>query len=395
MMLGSFYLKANIPVKASKLLQFRKGQFISRCKYSNTTSTSGDNLEIKVKTLRPPNSVQQNAARKLRRSFVPQSNRTHYISKDQLAPHLISNFKVRSCTTITTSEKYDLFKVILLLNDQGLQPTNLIPGEIVTFKYTHDGDRGDVMILGQNGSIVSWGFDENTVLENILPLVSSARMNPLDRQKYESEDIDYIELVTEEDVAIIGLPSNIAREESFISEDLLVVNSTNRSLGLLDKAAFSSGISRSTFLAVLESALDEHITQSRVITETFSKGTQINLKEKHFLKSIGRLFLIRGKLNLYSELIETPDLYWSEPQLEKIFKNVSKYLDVTPRINILNSKLDYSTDESRALLAVFNEKKSTFLEWIIIYLIAFEVCFELYHYYEKHSTKPNLVGQTS
>ncbi|CAI6442802.1 CMF_HP2_G0012080.mRNA.1.CDS.1 [Saccharomyces cerevisiae] len=75
---------------------------------------------------------------------------------------------------------------------------------------------------------------------------------------------------------------------------------------MLDKAAFSSGLSRSTNLAVLEEAMEKHISKTRTITENISKGTKLNLRSSDALKSIGRLFLIRGKLNLYSELIETP-----------------------------------------------------------------------------------------
>ncbi|EDO17703.1 hypothetical protein Kpol_1033p6 [Vanderwaltozyma polyspora DSM 70294] len=354
-----------------------------RC-YSEQKTIEDDIPYIRMKMVRSPRSIQQNPSRYLRRSFVPKYSKAQHLKKDWNVQNLSTNYKVKVCTTITTGERYDLSKAIGLLNLNGLQPSNLIPNEIVTFKYIYDGVRGDIMVLGQNGSVVSWGFDENTLTNNILPLIESAIINPLVPDKYESEDLDFIELDNEDETTLKLLPSGDANEASFIAEDVIVINSIDQTSGLLDKAAFSSGISRSTSLAVLESALEEHINRSRIITESVSNGKKMNLNERDFLKSIGRLFLIRGKLNLYSEIIETPDLYWSEPQLEKIYKNVSKYLDVVPRINILNSKLDYSTDESRALLAVLNERKSTFLEWIIIYLIAFEVCFELYHYYEKN-----------
>ena len=134
----------------------------------------------------------------------------------------------------------------------------------------------------------------------------------------------------------------------------------------------------------LEATLDSHIEKTREFTESLSRGRKLNISEKAVLQSTGRLFLMRGKLNLYSELIETPDLYWSEPQLEKIYRQISRNLDIQPRISILNTKLDYATDEARALMAVLNEKKGTRLEWIIIYLITVEVCFELFHFYEKY-----------
>lgn len=344
--------------------------------------------DLNVRTMKPPRSS-QNPSGNLRRAFVPHFNLTRYNFRDELENVLLKYLKLKPCTTVTTAESYDLPKCITLLHNQGFQPISLIPDEIITFKHHCNGNTGDIMILGQSGSIICWGFDEATVNQNILKLVEDARKNPLDSDEFESEDMDYVEL--ENKPQLESIESDFANntaikylDTSFLVGDLILINSTDSGTGLLHKAAFSSGFSRSTKLAVLENAMERHIFETRVITEKVSKGVRLNLKRGDALKSIGRLFLIRGKLNLYSELIETPDLYWSEPQLEKIFKETSKYLDIGPRINILNSKLDYSTEETRALMNVLSEKNSTVLELIIIYLIAFELCFELYHFYERY-----------
>lgn len=346
-----------------------------------------------LKTGRPPR-ILQDPSRLLRRTSVPNFKHPRPHNREALEQLLAKFLKVRPCTTVTTGEKYDLHECIRLLNAKGLQPTSLIPDEIVTFKYQCDGNRGDVMILSQNASIVCWGLDEAFVIDNIVQMIESARINPLPAESFESEDMDYVEIENEEEFQRLQAeftssssnPANLTKngEASFLAGDLIVINSIEPATGLLDKAAFSSGLARSTKLAVLEGSMENHISKTRIITEKISRGVKLNLNESDALRSIGRLFLIRGKLNLYSELIETPDLYWSEPQLERIFKQTSKYLDIGPRINILNTKLDYSTDECRALMGVLNERKSAFLEWIIIYLITLEIVFELYHFYERY-----------
>lgn len=302
--------------------------------------------------------------------------------------------RIKPVTAITAAERYDLNKTLDLLNKHGFQPVTLIPNEIVSFKYLHDGFRGDILVLAQNGSVVSWGFNENVLKTNILPLVSEARINSLEESQYESEDLDYVEIETGDDLEDFRGQYSMG-DESIIENELILINGIDHDKGLLDKAAFSSGISRSTRLAVLEVTLDSHIEKTREFTESLSKGKKLNISEKAVLQSTGRLFLMRGKLNLYSELIETPDLYWSEPQLEKIYRQISRNLDIQPRISILNTKLDYATDESRALMAVLNEKKSTRLEWIIIYLITVEVCFELFHFYEKYQQFSSEDDQTN
>ncbi|KAJ9570340.1 MIOREX complex component 10 [Nakaseomyces glabratus] len=337
-----------------------------------------------------------NPTRYLRRSFVPRSKKVNAVDTesedDKFESSILKTLVIKPCTTVTTGERYDLGKCLEILNINGFQPSNLIPGEIVSFNYRTNGIDGTIMILGQTGSVVCWGVDERTALIEIVPLISEATVNKLEVEEYETEDMDYIEIESAEDLENLRSHSGIQSDpktNSRLIGDVILINSIEKSEGILDKAAFSSGLSRSTALAVLENAMERHISNTRIITEKISTGLKLKVKESDALKSIGRLFLIRGRLNLYSELIETPDLYWSEPELEIIFKDVSRYLDISPRINILNSKLDYSTDECRAILSLLNERNSSFLEWIIIYLITFEVIFELFHFYKSNqeSTK--------
>lgn len=305
--------------------------------------------------------------------------------------------KTKPCTTVTTSESYDLNKVISSLNASGYHAISLVPDEIITFKYFYNGCHSDIMVLGNSGTVVAWGLEESFVFENILPLIEHGRVNPLTEECVESEDLDFLQVENAEDLEKVRQITNRSAPESFVEGDLIIVNAIDSDLGLLDKAAFSSGMSRSTRLAVLEHLLEAHIEKSRKFTELLSQGKKLSLTESEVLQSTGSLFLIRGKLNLYSELIETPDLYWSEPQLERIYKQMSRSLDIQPRISILNTKLDYATEESRAFMAVLNEKKSTHLEWIIIYLITVEVFFELHHYYERYwvDSKEDCVRTTS
>lgn len=387
-----------MPVRPINILWPRFGahsrSFASKAISTISNGSSTNDSKLNLKTMKVPSS-RQDPSRYLRRTFSPKYKRGFASTNDSdLEEILSSSLKVKPCTAVTSGEKYDLKRCIQLLHSKGYQPTSLIPDEIISFKYQGDGYKGDVMIIGQNATIVSWGLDETFVNQNVLHLVEDARINPLPKGSFETEDMDFVEVESYDQFP--NIDSNLSTsaslraaldrngEASFLAGDLIVINSMDPDSGMLDKAAYSSGLARSTFLAVLENSMEAHISRTRIITEKISRGVKLNLNESEALQSIGRLFLIRGKLNLYSELIETPDLYWSEPQLERIFKQTSKYLDISPRINILNTKLDYSTDECRALMGVLSERKGTFLEWIIIYLITLEIIFELYHFYERY-----------
>ncbi|ODV85090.1 hypothetical protein CANARDRAFT_207984 [[Candida] arabinofermentans NRRL YB-2248] len=299
-------------------------------------------------------------------------NESYIINKEEITSHL--NHELKPVVSATTCENYDLIKVKNILNENQYDNEEVVHNEAVHFKYdTVSGNgKADIFIL-RSGTIVSWDVLESEVIEKLIPIFKDAMITTYPIQ---TEDLDYIDMGDNE----------TNKGSSFIDGEIICIKG-EESQKLLDKVAFSYGISRSTRLAILESSLERHIQLTKDTTENLSQGKELKISAKEVLKSSGRLMLLRGKLNLYSELIETPDLCWSEPNLEIIYNDISKILDVNTRISILNRKLDYSSDEARALLDLLNSQKGTRLEWIIIYLIMIEVCFEVYHFYERFIEK--------
>lgn len=290
-------------------------------------------------------------------------------SNRQVEPSELAQY-LKPVTSITVGEQIDLEKVGLILEKNGLHHSVVVEDEVASWSI----GGGQMLMILANGTLVGWNLTEDQMMRTYVPTVMGA---VVERYFPESEEMDYIEIQT---------PTDEENGASFMQGDVLVIQGKNDQQKQLEMAAFAIGLSRSTRLSILEESLERHIQLSRDNSEALSKGLRLQTKEADILKLTGRLFLIRGKLNLYSELIETPDLYWSEPTLEKIYNSVSKRLDVSLRISIMNRKLDYITDEQHALLSVLNEKKSTRLEWIIIILIMVEVCFETIHFVEKYST---------
>ncbi|GME67005.1 unnamed protein product [[Candida] boidinii] len=282
-------------------------------------------------------------------------------------------YPVKPVVSITACESYDLPQINKLLESRGYKDTSVIgKDEAIYFKYN---DQVDIFIL-ESGTVVVWDLAEDEVINKIIPLFHKAMITPYSIQ---SEDLDYIDIKCED-----FKTGESKSETSFIDQEIICLKNSSEEQKLLDKLAFSYGISRSTRVAILEIALEAHTQLTKFTTENLSKGKELGINAKDVLTSSGRLMLLRGKLNLYSELIETPDLYWSEARLEKIYENISNVLDIPNRITILNRKLDYATEESKLLLDILNTRKGTILEWIIIYLILIEVFFEIYHFYERY-----------
>ena len=57
-----------------------------------------------------------------------------------------------------------------------------------------------------------------------------------------------------------------------------------------------------------------------------------------------------------TQLLETPDFYWSEAKLEELYHMMSRTLDVNHRISILNKKLDYANELVGVLRGHLSEK---------------------------------------
>ncbi|KAG7747204.1 hypothetical protein KL912_003816 [Ogataea haglerorum] len=293
-----------------------------------------------------------------------------YAIPDERSKTSHQGLPLRPCIAVTACEEFDLEKVRSSLSEHHIESEEIVRNEAVHYQIKDAPVRTDVFVL-RSGTVVSWGMPEQDVLDKVLPLLRSS-MNTL--YEIQTEDLDYIEY---------ELGQEKEGQTSTIDHEIICIKGEPRQK-MLDKLAFSYGISRSTRLAVLESSLEKHIQLTRNTTENLSQGKQLGIGAREVLQSSGKLLLLRGKLNLYSELVETPDLYWTEPNLEKIYNHVSRILDVNTRISILNRKLDYCSDEARALLEILTTRKGTRLEWIVIYLIMIEVLFEMHHFYERY-----------
>lgn len=91
---------------------------------------------------------------------------------------------------------------------------------------------------------------------------------------------------------------------------------------------------------------------------------KINLNRTQINMQIGDLFILRIAIHLNGSVLDTPELFWVEPQLEPVYQAVRSYLEMDQRVGLLNERLDVIAD----LLAVLKDQLShghgEKLEWI-------------------------------
>lgn len=107
---------------------------------------------------------------------------------------------------------------------------------------------------------------------------------------------------------------------------------------------------------------------------------------------MGQLFIMRINVNLVSNILDTPEIFWSEPTLEPLYSAIRSYLEISQRVELLNQRVEVISDLLQMLKDHLNSSHGKFaclktsswvseitsiigeyLEWIVIWLIAMEI----------------------
>lgn len=237
-----------------------------------------------------------------------------------------------------------------------------------SFLHAQSRDGHDVFIF-KNGSFVVWGIQGdigdnialNQVIDDLKEAVRPHEFGSLAQDRIETEEMEWVE--------------SDNGKSRIVSDSLLEVRQDhNHHLSSMwAKLALSNGLSDSVKLAVLEGLLDKHVEKVKNIPIVLEMGRRIPVGRAATLRLIGELLHFRAALNLDSEFLDTPDVYWSQPELEELYKSMSRSLDTKQRIAALNKKMDYAEQIAEILRSHLNESHMLRLEWAIVILVGFEV----------------------
>ena len=108
------------------------------------------------------------------------------------------------------------------------------------------------------------------------------------------------------------------------------------------------------------------------------------MTRQQVFQKTGQLFGLRHRLNLGSDMLDTPDFYWDREELEKIFSVTHAHLNINKRTRVMNEKLNHCIELMDLLAAHLNDIHQVRPEWMRIWLIMIEVCFETIHYIERY-----------
>jgi len=164
-------------------------------------------------------------------------------------------------------------------------------------------------------------------------------------------------------------------EKNYIKNDnIFLTNEENMTL-----LALSHGIAQSIKLSHFEYRIQQTINEHSHIPKNIAESGNSKLSRSDLAKLRGRLFLSKSDIMLNYDLLDTPDFFWDYPELDSYYFIVTDYLEVKQRMEVLSKKLETIHELFGMIADELRHKHSSLLEWIIIWLIAFEILVFLVH----------------
>ncbi|RPD75559.1 DUF155-domain-containing protein [Lentinus tigrinus ALCF2SS1-7] len=146
---------------------------------------------------------------------------------------------------------------------------------------------------------------------------------------------------------------------------------TFKSHSHLLQLSVAHALAQSTLLAHYETHANRILSspRTRSIPAQLASTGVLALKRKDALKLTGRLFTLRRDVNLVSNVLDVPELFWDEASLKALYDAVREYMEIGPRVQVLNEKIAVAEDLLGAIHDHLNNNAMDRITWIIIWLI--------------------------
>ncbi|EUT87263.1 hypothetical protein PFAG_02086 [Plasmodium falciparum Santa Lucia] len=146
---------------------------------------------------------------------------------------------------------------------------------------------------------------------------------------------------------------------------------------IFEKLSYSYAFAQSVKLSYFENVVDDTIEKTKSIPECLARTGKIQLKKNDISKKIGELFVNRFYINMNTDMLDTPEIFWDHDDFTDTYEYFGKYLDISKRVEILNHRLDIIKDLYDMLQNELTIQHGYKLEWIVIYLICIEVLIDI------------------
>lgn len=218
---------------------------------------------------------------------------------------------------------------------------------------------GEVYIFDY-GAIVIWGLDEITE-KSIL-----RQLQPFEIERLSIDDIEI------EKFRFCHFSDRAPR----LFHDIIYLRTGNPMV----KMTISHALSQSVKVSLYETLIENIITHTRNIPYELASSGSISIPRTLINKKLGEVFIMKMNVNLISNVLDTPEIFWLYPSLIPLYKAVREYLEISERVEVLNQRFTVISDMLGMLRDHKNTMHSERLEVFIIILILFEIIAEIYNH---------------
>jgi len=169
-------------------------------------------------------------------------------------------------------------------------------------------------------------------------------------------------------------------------EDRLVVETDQKEDKILYDGVWLSGEASPTHMRIIAMLLAQSVAldylerQAENALQAFApyledlqtKG-RIRISGTTILKRIGFAMQTRFTVLTNLALFDKPSETWESEGIMKLYRGLYDLFDIPERQEVMNAKLDFISENTRMLFEVLSSRKSHYLEWIVIILIASEI----------------------
>jgi uncharacterized Rmd1/YagE family protein len=238
------------------------------------------------------------------------------------------------------------------------------------------------MFVFSYGVAVFWNFTEKQEKDILADLTFSSTATgislatrPLTESDFETEEFHF--------------EYNPEIQRPRVYNDMITLKSGDHMI----KLAMSHAIAQSTKLSLFEEGMSKTMLKAQYVPKRLALTGKLGMKRTDVVKMIGQLFTSRVDVNLCkspsypplhypllivylaSNMLDTPNFFWdSEPTLHPLYTAVREYLEIKPRIQVLNERCQVFLDLGEILSDSISDKKMTRITWIIIVLIVLSIC---------------------
>ncbi|KAF8625262.1 hypothetical protein AX15_005474 [Amanita polypyramis BW_CC] len=217
-------------------------------------------------------------------------------------------------------------------------------------------------VFFEYGVVVFFGFEERHELDILEDLDNTGVM----RRKFKTDDWEIEECHFAHD-------PNIAYPR--IYNDFFTLKSRSHLLKLSIAHAYAQSTLLARFEAVAQYVLSS--PQAMAIPRQLANSGGLRMRRHEALKLTGRLFKLRRDVNLVSNVLDIPELFWDEASLKSLYDAVREYMEIKPRVQVLNEKLAVASDFLDAIHDHLNNSAMERITWIVIWLIVVAILVEL------------------